>query len=325
MSNPKISIIVPVYKVESYLHKCIDSILAQTFEDFELILIDDGSPDQCGVICDEYANKDRRIRVIHKENGGLSSARNAGIDIAKGDYIGFVDSDDWIEPDMYKLLYEVCKKNDCEIASCSSMIHYKNRTVVNGTHPLTIHDKNQAMKAILEGDLYDEVVWTKLIDRKLLMSIRFPEGMVYEDTALTYKIVHKCTKVCSVGAPKYHYIKHENSTMDQAAKDIRIDAVFIYNEMYQFIAEFYPELKQLVALKLANSSMTILNTISRAQNSSQYRKEYNIVSHILNRYFGTTIKLKEYPRTVKALLFVTKIHPLLYKMFINLSARRKAV
>lgn len=102
--NPKISIIVPVYEVEPYIHKCVDSILAQTFTDFELILVDDGSPDNCGEICDEYEENDSRIRVIHKENGGPSSARNAGLNIAKGDYIGFVDSDDWIETDMYEML-----------------------------------------------------------------------------------------------------------------------------------------------------------------------------------------------------------------------------
>ena len=108
---PLISVIVPVYKVEPYLARCIDSILAQTFTDFELILIDDGSPDNCGRICDEYSQKNNRIQVIHKENGGLSSARNAGMEICKGDYIYFIDSDDWIEPDMYEKL-DLSSKQD---------------------------------------------------------------------------------------------------------------------------------------------------------------------------------------------------------------------
>ena len=112
---PKISIIVPVYNVEKYLRKCVDSILNQTFKDFELILVDDGSIDTSGKICDEYNLKDNRIKVIHKENGGLSSARNAGLDIAQGEYIGFVDSDDWIELDMYEELYKICKENDTDV------------------------------------------------------------------------------------------------------------------------------------------------------------------------------------------------------------------
>ena len=114
--NPKISIIVPVYKVEKYIHKCIDSILAQTFTDFELILVDDGSPDNCGKICDEYAKEDSRIVVIHKDNGGVSDARNIGISRANGEYIGFVDSDDYIDKDMYKNLYESCLNNKADIS-----------------------------------------------------------------------------------------------------------------------------------------------------------------------------------------------------------------
>lgn len=119
ITKPKISIIVPVYKAEPYLKKCIDSILNQTFKDFELILVDDGSPDRCGEICDEYALKDSRIKIIHKENGGQSSARNVGLDIAQGEYIGFVDSDDWIEPDMYKKLFKVLKNDNVDMAICN--------------------------------------------------------------------------------------------------------------------------------------------------------------------------------------------------------------
>lgn len=114
----EISIIVPVYKVEPYLRKCVDSILAQTFTDFEVILVDDGSPDNSGKICDEYASKDSRVRVIHKKNGGLSSARNAGIDVARGKYLGFVDSDDYIEKDMYELLYDNIVKEQADLSIC---------------------------------------------------------------------------------------------------------------------------------------------------------------------------------------------------------------
>ena len=147
--SPKISIIVPVYKVEKYIHKCIDSILNQTFKDFELILVDDGSPDNCGKICDEYAKKDSRVIVIHKENGGLSSARNSGLDIARGDYIGFVDSDDYIENDMYELLYNLCEENNCDISSCSSIIHFPNKKVINGGHELIIHNKKEILGCFL--------------------------------------------------------------------------------------------------------------------------------------------------------------------------------
>ena len=127
---PKVSIIVPVYKVGPYLAKCIDSILSQTLTDFELILVDDGSPDSCGEICDGYAKKDERIKVIHKQNGGLSSARNAGLDIAKGEYIGFVDSDDYIEHDMYEFLYKNSVQYDTDIACCGIRHHYGDKNTI---------------------------------------------------------------------------------------------------------------------------------------------------------------------------------------------------
>ena len=113
--QPKVSIIVPIYNVEKYIHKCIDSILSQTFTDFELILVDDGSPDKCGEICEQYALKDNRIKVVHKENGGLSDARNAGIDVASGKYIYFIDSDDWISPNSIISLLNFAEDNQCEI------------------------------------------------------------------------------------------------------------------------------------------------------------------------------------------------------------------
>lgn len=323
--NSKISIIVPVYKVEAYIHKCVDSILNQTFKDFEIILINDGSPDNCGHICDEYAKKDDRVKVIHKENGGLSDARNAGLNIARGDYVGFVDSDDWIEPDMYELLYNMCEENQCDIANCTSTIHFKHKVVKNGTHSLEIHNRKQAMEFMLKGELYDEVVWTKLFKRSLLEDIRFSVGIIYEDTAFTYKVIHKSERVCCIGAPKYHYIKRDDSTMDRAIKNIRIDGVLIYDEMYKFMDKHYSELRNIVALKLANSAMTVMNLMSFHSDFPKYKKQYYEVVNVLNTYFSSTIKLQEYPSTVKLLLAATKVHPLLYKLIVNVALRRRSV
>ena len=321
--NQKISIIVPVYKVEQYLHKCVDSILAQTFTDFELILVDDGSPDNCGKICDEYATKDSRIKVIHKENGGLSDARNAGLDSAIGDYVGFVDSDDYIENDMYELLYDICINNNCEISSCSSIIHFKNKTVVNGGHPITIHTKEEAMKTMLEGKLYDEVVWVKLFKRDLFEDVRFPVGRIYEDTAVTYKLIDKSHKVGCIGEAKYNYIKRDGSVMDNAIKNIKLDAVYTYKDMYEFIAKRYPQFIDLVVLKLSNNCMIVLNLMLRSNNFEKYKNQYYEVSKILNNNFKRAIKLDDYPRNVKILLRLNNIHPNLYKVAINTIDRKR--
>lgn len=320
--NPTISIIVPVYKVERYLHKCLDSILSQTFTDFELILVNDGSPDNCGNICDEYAEKDNRVIVIHKKNGGQASARNKALEIVRGEYIGFVDSDDWIEPDMYELLYNMCIQNQCDIAACTYNIHYKNKTKIKESYPLTIHSRTEAMKTMLEGELYDEVVWSKLFKRNLLDDIRFTEGIMYEDTDFTYKVIHNSEKVCCLGEPKYHYIKRENSTMDRAKKSKCIDAVLIYDEMNKFFTEHYKELNYLIALKLANCAMLVLNEMAISEKFPEHKEEYYKASKILNSYFNKTIRLPFYNKNVKLLLLAVKIHPLFYKLIITMLLRR---
>lgn len=319
--SPKISIIVPVYKVEKYIHKCIDSILNQTFKDFELILVDDGSPDNCGKICDEYAKKDSRVIVIHKKNGGQATARNEGLEIARGEYIGFVDSDDYIEPDMYEFLYKMCVDNNCDIANCSSKIFFKDRIKVNGGHGLIIHNTREAMRAVIEGYLYDECLWSKLIKKDLFKELRIPDKIAYEDTAFTYKIIYRAKKVCCKGEAKYNYIKRENSTMDRAVKNLNIDIVLIYEEMYKFMKNNYPEVCDLVILKLANNSMRVMNLIIEDNDFNKNKEKYYKVAKILNGKFNKTIKLKEYPRNVKLLLIANKINPIIYKQIIKLIKR----
>jgi glycosyltransferase family protein len=315
--NPKISIIVPIYNAEPYLKKCIDSILNQTFKDYELILVNDGSRDRSGKICDDYALQDNRIRVFHKENGGQATARNLAIEVAKGDYIGFIDSDDWIEPDMYELLYQLCIEHECDIANCTTMIYFKNRTLINGEYPLVIHDRFEAMRTMLEGKLYDEVVCTKLIKKELLKNVRFPTGIMYEDTAFTYKVIDNCHKLASLGVPKYHYVKHDNSTMDRAIKYLNTDAVKIYDEMYDFIAKHYPDFTEYVILKLANNAMKILNLISIHSNFNLHKKDYYQVIDILNKYYLETMQIKDYPLNVKLLLTAARAQPLLYKWIVK--------
>lgn len=178
----EISIIVPVYKVEKYLRKCVDSILAQTFTDFEVILVDDGSPDNSGKICDEYAEKDNRVRVIHKENGGLSSARNAGIDVARGKYLGFVDSDDYIDEDMYEILYENLKIHDADISSVELIPFYGDRyKKANKEKKVIILNKKEAIKSVLEGTQFYAYAWNKLYRKELFKDNRYLDGKTFEE------------------------------------------------------------------------------------------------------------------------------------------------
>lgn len=172
-----VSVIVAVYNIEEYLPRCVDSILAQTYEKLEIILVDDGSTDKSGRICDEYAEKDSRIQVIHKKNGGLSDARNAGMDIATGEYIGFVDGDDWIDRDMYRAMYEACEKENAQIAACRYKQITKSGVIDASTGNSVSLSKIEALEIYICGDeryLIYNSVWSKLFSAELIQGMRFP-------------------------------------------------------------------------------------------------------------------------------------------------------
>ena len=238
---PKISIIVPVYNVEKYLRKCVDSILNQTFKDFELILVDDGSIDTSGKICDEYNLKDNRIKVIHKENGGLSSARNAGLDIAQGEYIGFVDSDDWIELDMYEELYKICKENDTDVGIVG--INYGGASEKKKSKKIEIYSN----KLILDDLVYNKgkeitwPAWNKLWLKKVIGESRFKEGRIYEDGLFLYSLSSKIKKVAKIDYEAYNYrMDNESITRSKISKK-QVD--FLYNtlDIYKFLPSPYKE------------------------------------------------------------------------------------
>lgn len=203
----KISVIVPCYKVEEYLPQCIDSIIGQTYKNLEIILVDDGSPDKCPLICDEYAQKDSRIKVIHKENGGLSSARNAGLDIATGDYIAFVDSDDWLELDMYETLYNLINNYNVDIAVCD-IVKFSNDVNVkdgdDGEDVLVITSPKDAfMHQFYEKPCIRFEVWNKLFRREIVSDIRFKEGQIYEDIYFDKCVFQRINRIAYI--PKYKY------------------------------------------------------------------------------------------------------------------------
>lgn len=211
-----ISVVVPVYNVEKYLERCIESLIAQTYDELEIILVDDGSTDSSGCICDEYAKQYENIIVIHKENGGLSSARNKGLDNARGEFIGFVDSDDWIHPNMYSILYELLVSNDADVSS-AKYVFRKNEKKVDET------DKGQVfvfqdreivefyLKYSYENKIGEYPVWNKLYKRELFKLVRFEEKTVYEDIVPNYRIMSVIKKFVKTTQPLYYYFENNNS------------------------------------------------------------------------------------------------------------------
>lgn len=234
-----ISIIVPVYKVEKYIHRCVDSILKQTFTDFELILVDDGSPDNCGAICDEYSRKDSRIHVIHKKNGGLSDARNAGIDCAftnsDSEWITFIDSDDWIHPRYLEALYDALVETGCKISICG----YKETT---GEEPDVNEDNLNAAIAdnedfFCENNVNAVVAWGKLYKKDLLRDIRYPIGKLHEDEFTTYKLLFQYSNIAFIKQPLYFYFLNNNSITRSEWNPKRLDALEALNDQKCFFRE----------------------------------------------------------------------------------------
>jgi len=204
-----ISVIVPVYKVEKYLERCVRSIQKQTYENLEIILVDDGSPDQCGALCDQYAQEDGRIKVLHKQNGGLSDARNAGIELASGSYIVFADSDDWLDRDMIDLLYRVLKRSNADIAECSYRNIYRDHIMeeTSCSAALTEGDSVTALEGMLDWKYFKPVAWNKLYKREVFGTIRYPKGRLHEDEFTTYKYFYNAEKVSVCG-----YIQVQSTT-----------------------------------------------------------------------------------------------------------------
>ena len=219
--QPLISIIVPIYNVERYLEKCIESILTQTYTNLELILVDDGSPDRCPVICDEFAKKDNRIVVIHKKNGGLSDARNAGLDIAQGKFIGFVDGDDYIDPQMYEILFDALFKNDADMSICNYVkVNEQYELITEKNNILPIKDACISPDEFMHGytgkyGWFYVIACNKLYRKKLFDKCRYPIGKQHEDAFLIHHIVYNCRKIACIKAPLYYYVEREGSIMSK--------------------------------------------------------------------------------------------------------------
>lgn len=217
--SDKISIIVPVYKVELYLARCVDSILAQTYENLEIILIDDGSPDNCPALCDAYADRDARIKVIHQENLGLSGARNTGLDAATGDYIGFVDSDDAVHPSMYEVLHRICTQEKAAIALCSYVEFSSEdipREVPAGSgacHTMTPREAMLKLYGPYPGQYV--VSWNKLYGRDIFQGIRFPTGKINEDLHVVCQLYDSANRVAYTDSVLYYYFRGNAGSITQ--------------------------------------------------------------------------------------------------------------
>ena len=242
MSKPLLSIIVPVYNVEKYIERCIKSILNQSFTNFELILVDDGSPDNCGKICDEYKKKDSRIKVIHKKNGGLSDARNVGIERAKGEYIAFVDSDDFINKYMYEILYKNAKKWDADISICNFKMVCENDRIDEDISVICedakVYGRNEALNKLYSNEnLQFIVAWNKIYKKELFLNIRYDYGKCHEDEFIIHKLIYNANKIAYCPSEMYYYLQRNNSIMNLEFSIHRLDIIEALDKRMEFFRE----------------------------------------------------------------------------------------
>lgn len=281
MNNEMVSIVIPMYNVEKYLEKCIKSILNQTYSNLEIIFVDDGSPDRCGQICDEYAKKDKRIKVIHKENGGLSDARNIGIENSTGKYITFIDSDDYIDNCYIELLYNTLINNNADISIASHRVLYEKKCIDKSTNKEFCGSSKEILEKILYDDGVDLSAWGKLYKIELFNQVKFPKGRVFEDSATTYKLVDLSNNIAVCSKPVYNYVIRNNSISNNEFSEKKLDLIISTKEMTDFIRNKYPDLEAGCNRRLMYAYLSTLTQLSK---SKKVNKEIQtqLMSYIKN-------------------------------------------
>lgn len=308
----EITVIVPIYKVEKYLRKCVDSILAQTFTDYELILVDDGSPDGCPQICDEYQTQDARIQVIHKKNGGLSDARNAALDIAVGKYITFVDSDDWITPDALASMRESLIRTDSDMAIGNMINVSEDGTTTqacgNTTEENVLNGK-EVWSTILQPcapkKLYKAYIWNKL---------RFPVGRLYEDAFTYHHVLEQICRIVKTGKPAYYYLVRQGSIM-HTEYNIR------FTDIIDAIEDRVSTMERLGITALANRDRMFIYSQSAValahldRNDAAQNKRASEVWNIYKKHFWSLMTCECASNKEKALFALLRIAPRIHSRF----------
>lgn len=282
--NPLISVIVPIYNVEKYLARCIDSIVNQTYKNLEIILVDDGSPDRCPQMCDDYDEKDSRIKVVHKKNGGLSDARNAGIAVAKGEYISFIDSDDYVSDDFFECLLDVMNKENSDIAECSVVKLYEDNRFDEFSDDLSVktYDTQDAMSALIAENPFHQHVWNKLYKTELVKDIPYAVGKLNEDEFWTYQVFGRADKVSKLNKTMYYYFQRNSSIMGVGYNIRRLDALEGKANRQKYIENNFPELSTQAKIDLYGSCMFAYQSVLKFMSGADKKKALSIIKKYKN-------------------------------------------
>lgn len=297
--NPLISVIVPVYNVEDYLDRCVESIVNQTYKNLEIILVDDGSPDNCPQICDDWAKKDSRIIVIHMKNGGQASARNEGLRIATGELIGFVDSDDYIDKTMYELMYECLRENNSDIVECTKMDFDDNQKFdYVGSNQVLVFNRKEAIEDFLKETHLKCTVWNMLCKAEIAKCIMFDDGKTHEDILWPYRVYMKADRIVYLDKALYYYYQRPGSTMNKAYSEKRFDGLDALEQRAKLVKLDYPEYYSLATRSYLGACKYQYQYLCRQPNSKELENYKRIIySRFISGdkkalYDGLSIKYK---------------------------------
>lgn len=307
-----ISVIVPVYRVEKCLRRCLDSIVSQTYNNLEIILVDDGSPDSCGEICDEYAALDNRIKVIHQENRGLCGARNAGLEVATGDYIGFADSDDRLAEDMYEYLVENLEKYEADIVSCRYYRVTEGRVdEANLGREDIVMNTDEAIRELVNRFFLRSTFWNKLFKKEVLEGFSFPEGRTFEGTVSMHIVFERAEKIVMLKDAKYYYYANEGSII--STKNLRngLNYSLSYIDRFHYLRDKYPDLREKM-IKDAVRPIRVLRYVCKDitqkeinDNREEFEKIRNFVLENEKIIFTDILKRKAEKAEVKQIISLT--------------------
>ena len=314
--NKLISVIVPVYKVEPYLDRCVSSIVCQSYHELEILLVDDGSPDNCPAMCDMWAAKDNRVKVIHKENGGLSSARNAGLDVASGEYIAFVDSDDYIATTMLEKMLDAVTKNGVSVACCGRIrVSETEKTQMYTLSKACVLSSEEAIRQLLIGGSVEEAAWDKLYRADVFKKRRFPEGEINEDIVQTIEILGSCGSIVHVGEPLYYYCKNPNSITTSKYNPKKMICIKHLDQIADYLDKSYPQLlKYLYDLELRYCQGLLYLLLDNAKTLNDNRNDYKEVYARFRKAYKATAFGKGASRSerMKGLLIYFQVYYLMH-------------
>lgn len=296
-----ISVIVPVYKAEQFLDKCVDSIVKQTYSNLEIILVDDGSPDCCGAMCDVWAQKDRRVKVIHIENGGAGRARNIGLGIAKGDFISFVDSDDYLSAQMYEIMMHFFNR-EIDIVECDyiiakdDLIEFKK---ANDCIKKSEYKTKEAMKEHIKDQIFKQIIWNKLYRHDVIRGILFPEKKLIDDEFWTYQVIGQAKKLIHINESLYVYRQQPDSVMHRSFSLQRLQAIEAKKNRLEYIQKYFPELFEEAHRNFWLSCLYVGQMSLKYLNKTEYEQAFEIIKCAMKEYPLKFEKIKKFSVTDK--------------------------